>query len=132
MENFVSILEWILPAGGLGAFLTWLTNKTLRNIRTTKEVHDAYKQMYDDVKRTLIDILDENNKLRKAVSKLERAISKAGSCRYADSCPVLRDDQLRETEIVGNDEQYGEQGQPEDRRNKRGKHIPGTGFEGKA
>lgn len=101
-ESMITLLQWLIPSGGIGAVIVWLTNKTLRNLRTAKEVHDTYKAMYEDVNSTLVDIRkenqnlyqitciqrEENEKLYKAIASLERALSRAASCRHWDSCPI--------------------------------------------
>lgn len=98
----ITLLQWLIPSGGIGAVIVWLTNKTLRNLRTAKEVHDTYKEMYEDVNSTLVDIRkenqnlyqitciqrEENEKLYKAIASLERTLSRAASCRHWDSCPI--------------------------------------------
>ncbi|MDR1454107.1 MAG: hypothetical protein LBJ01_00490 [Tannerella sp.] len=84
MEWLQPVLEWLVPAGGLGSLAVWLTSRTLRTLRqlrTSKEIHDTYKLMYEDVSK-------EVRGLRQAVGRLERAISRASTCRYYGSCPV--------------------------------------------
>ena len=68
--DITNLLQWLIPSGGLGAVLVWLTNKTLRNLRTTKEVHDTYKLLYENIRETLIELQNENNKLYKSISRL--------------------------------------------------------------
>lgn len=113
METFTTLLQWLIPSGGLGAIVVWLLSKTLRKIRTTKEIHDTYKQLYENIKETLVDLQDENKKLYKAVSKLERTISHASTCRYYTDCPI-RHELLREqegsTKPVRHKRQYASQG----------------------
>lgn len=82
------MVQWLVPAGGLGAVIVWLTSWVIRNTRTAKEVHDTYKTMYENIQGTLIELQDENKKLYRAVSKLERTISKATTCRYFADCPL--------------------------------------------
>ncbi|GHV10295.1 hypothetical protein FACS1894162_3630 [Bacteroidia bacterium] len=60
----------------------------MRNLRESKEIHDTYKKMYEDTSNTLLKIESENGKLRKVVARLERAISRATTCRYFDVCPI--------------------------------------------
>ena len=48
-ETIINLLQWLIPSGGFGAVIVWLTNKNLRNLRMTKEVHDTYKTMFIDV-----------------------------------------------------------------------------------
>ena len=118
MENITSILQWLIPSGGLGAIVVWLFSKTLRQIRTTKEVHDTYKHLYENIQGTLLDLQDENKKLYKAVSKLERAISRASTCRYFDACPIrdeLHGEQKSDAKTGSRKRQCSDQGDQESR-----------------
>jgi hypothetical protein len=72
-----------------------MASKTLRALKTTKEIHDTYKTMYEDLDETLIKLQDENKKLQKAVGRLERVISLAYTCRYYGDCP-MRDELQRQ------------------------------------
>lgn len=87
-ETLTTILQWLIPSGGLGAVLVWITNRTLRNTRTAKEVHDTYKAMYEDMQKTLIELRNDNEKLYKVVTRLEHTITHAYACRYWDHCPI--------------------------------------------
>lgn len=100
-EHIAPILQWLIPSGGVGAVLVWLTNKTIRNLRTSKEVHDTYKTMYLDVQQTLNDIQDEKKKLYKMVSRFERALSRCFSCRYHDKCPAIIELQKHKADLTG-------------------------------
>jgi hypothetical protein len=95
MEWLSNILEWLIPSGALGTIAIWLTSKTVRAVRTTKEVHDTYKDMYDDIRSTLIDLQNENEKLYRAVARLERVLARAYTCRYYGTCP-MRDELQRQ------------------------------------
>ena len=66
-ETLTDILQWLIPSGSLGAVVVWLTNKTLRNLRTAKEIHDTYKKMYEDVQVTLVEMQGDNKKLYRAI-----------------------------------------------------------------
>jgi len=115
-ETIINLLQWLIPSGGLGAVLVWLTNKTLRNLRTSKEVHDTYKLMYEDVQKTLLDIRsenkslyeitciqrEENEKLCKAITSLERALSRAATCRHWDDCPIRTELRKQEGSVAQN------------------------------
>lgn len=93
-ETITTIIQWLIPSGSLATVIIWLTNKVIRNARTDKEVHDIYKKMYEDVMQTLIEFRNENKQLYRAVSRLERAVSKAPTCLHYDNCPIR--DELRE------------------------------------
>ena len=87
-DTLLTILQWLIPAGGLGTVIAWLFSCRIRRAKADKDIHDTYKSMYEDVQLTLKEIRDENSKLHKAVSRLERAILRASLCRYYDDCPV--------------------------------------------
>ena len=88
MDQLLTILQWLVPAGGLGAILGWLTNSRLRATRTAKEVHDTYKQMYDDLHDQLLALSNENKHIRSSLSRLERAVTKGATCRLWSQCPI--------------------------------------------
>ena len=88
MDQLLTLFQWLAPAGGLGAILGWLTNSRLRATRTAKEVHDTYKQMYDDLHEQLLALSDENKHIRSSLSRLERAVTKGATCRLWSQCPI--------------------------------------------
>lgn len=126
-ETITSLLQWLIPSGGLGAVIVWLTNKTLRNVRTAKEVHDTYKTLYDDIRQTLIELQDENKKMYRVISRLERAVSKAPSCHYYRDCPI--GSELRELQTVSGKPKGTKRQRPNQRSPDNGEHS-GTGIEG--
>ena len=95
--DIITILQWLVPSGCLGGIAVWITNKTIRNTRTAKEVHDTYKKMYEDIQDTLINLQDENKALYKAVRALNRTLQKAINCRHYAQCPLR--DELSKSEI---------------------------------
>lgn len=98
MDAFIRILEWLIPAGGIAGGLTWLLNKTLRNLRTTKEIHDTYKTLYEQISKTILQLQDEVSDLHRELGRFRRAVSKASACRYYDNCPVQHE-LLREQKV---------------------------------
>lgn len=116
-ETIITILQWLIPSGSLATVIIWLTNKTLRNARTNKEVHDTYKLMYEDVKRTLIELKNENKNLYRAFARLERAVSKASTCNHYDVCPIrdeLQQQQKSEPKHTAKSKGRGRQRSTED------------------
>ena len=103
-DVLIQLLSWAVP-GGLGAGVTWLASRHQRRAREAKEVHDTYRQMYDDVSATLSSIQTKNNELnetldkirhengvlRRAVNGLTKAIEAVNSCRHYADCPVRRE-----------------------------------------
>lgn len=90
MEGFsiMNLLSWLVPAGSFGSVVVWYASRATRQIRQVKESHDAYKAMYEDLKNTMLDEIEEKKTLRKAIGRLERAVNKSKDCRYSLDCPV--------------------------------------------
>lgn len=87
-QLLLDIMKWLLPTGCLGSVVAWLINRTNHELRQIKESHDVYKAMYEDLKNTLQDEIEEKKQLRRAVGRFERAISKVFNCKYYPNCPV--------------------------------------------
>lgn len=87
-EQIMQILQWLVPSGIAGSFWAWMKWKENRKVLAAKERNDAYKEMYDDLSGTLIDLQNENIKLYKAVRELNRTIQKAGTCKHYADCPI--------------------------------------------
>lgn len=87
-NTVLEILRWILPIGGFGSIAGWLFNRTERELKRIRDSHDAYKVMYDDVKETLKEDINEKQELRKTIASLQRAVNKVFSCRHFADCPV--------------------------------------------
>jgi hypothetical protein len=130
MEHLVEILQWLLPSG-IGSVALWLSSKTARKVRTTKEVHDIYKEMYESTSNTLREIRKENERLYEEFRNLKRAVSCAFQCKYFDDCPVNVELQKR-TEAgqlsAGRTIRAGGQRDGESRANNEG--DTGTGIQG--
>ena len=88
MQPLYSLLEWLLPAGSIGAVLVWLTSRRLRRATTQHQVHEAYKKMYDDVCTTLHALQDDNTRLYLMLQHLERLMLRATACPHYERCPI--------------------------------------------
>lgn len=88
METLLTLLQWLVPSGGVGALLVWLTSRTLRQTREAKEVHDVYKSMYEDVQATIKALQYDNNNMQMALGALRRTVLRSLSCRYYRVCPL--------------------------------------------
>lgn len=93
--TLLSWAEWLLPAGGLGAVIVWLTSKAVRSAQAAKECHDAYKSMYDDLSgttrqlsETVNQLKNENIQLESTVSILASVLQLVAVCRHNSDCPV--------------------------------------------
>lgn len=87
LDHLIAILQTLLPTGGLGALMVWLTSKNLRKLRELKEEHETYKSMYEDVMPQLI-------KVHHDYTQILSILRLAPTCRYYAHCP-LRDELQR-------------------------------------
>lgn len=101
-STILQILMWAIPSGGIGAAIAWIANKNVRQAKTAKEVHDTYKTMYADVSDVLIklqkeneqlngkvdELTKENEKTRRSLNRLCRAIEAIQLCPHSAACPV--------------------------------------------
>lgn len=108
MNTILTILQWAIPSGGIGAAIAWVANRRLRSVEQKKKVEDTYKQMYDMVSQELIglqqqnqlnyekieELRSENDKTRRALNRLSRAVEAIQLCPYRASCPVRSELQL--------------------------------------
>lgn len=67
-ESFITLLQWLLPTGGIGTLLGWLVSSRLRRMREEKEEHESYRLMYHEA-------MDDFNQLRNEKRQLEREIA---------------------------------------------------------
>ena len=87
-ESILQLLQWLVPTGGVGMLLGWITSTRLRQARTAKEVHDTYKEMYEGLHNQVIDIANDNSEMRQILARLSRAITKVPTCRIGSQCPI--------------------------------------------
>ena len=105
MGILLTILQWAIPSGGIGAAIAWLANRKSgksRAAQTAKDVHDTFRAMYDDVsallektqkkyeeiQTELEKISTENGNLKRVVNSLKRAIQAIQKCPHNMQCPV--------------------------------------------
>lgn len=126
-ETILQILMWAIPSGGIGAAIAWIANRSVRQAKTAKEIHDTYKTMYSDVSDVLMKVQKENEKLnekvddltkenertRRSLNRLCRAIEAIQLCPHRSSCPVRNELSLTEDD-------YKRREQP--KRNVAGQH----------
>ena len=101
-ETIFQILQWAIPSGGIGVAIAWSANRRLRTVEEKKKVEDTYKQMYDMVSAELVglhkqnrinyekmeELRGENDKTRRALNRLSRAIEAIQLCPHRVNCPV--------------------------------------------
>jgi hypothetical protein len=91
MDFIIQLLGLLVPTGALGGVAYWLTSRKIRKLRDEKEENDTYKEMHKNDREILIEQQDDIKKLTKSVRQLERAVSRAVTCRYYDTCPIRRE-----------------------------------------
>ena len=94
MYSWMDVLMAAISSGTLFTGLSWWLNKKLRQAKSAKEIQDVYKTMYENLQSTILKFQDENQKLYRAVARLERAVTQATTCKHYDDCPIR--DQLQE------------------------------------
>lgn len=101
-DTLIQMLQWAIPSGGIGAAISWAVNRKASAARTAKSVHDTYKAMYEDISRLLEetqtkyaeatrlteDLTAENQRTRRAINRLSRAIEAIQLCPHRAACPV--------------------------------------------
>ena len=114
-ETIFQILQWAIPSGGIGAAIAWIANRRLRTVEEKKKVEDTYKQMYDMVSAELVglhkqnrinyekmeELRGENDKTRRALNRLSRAIEAIQLCPHRAACPVSGELSLSEDSDKG-------------------------------
>ena len=88
VDSIVQILQFLFGPGCIAAYWVWRKNKDNRKALASEERDNAYKQMYDNLSGTLIELQNENIKLYKAVRDLNRTIQKATTCPHYRDCPM--------------------------------------------
>ena len=114
-ETIFQILQWAIPSGGIGVAIAWIANRRLRTVEEKKKVEDTYKQMYDMVSAELVglhkqnrinyekmeELRGENDKTRRALNRLSRAIEAIQLCPHRNNCPVSSELSLSEDSDKG-------------------------------
>lgn len=94
MYSWMDVFMAAVSSGTLFTGLSWWLNKKLREAKTAKETQDVYKTMYENLQSTILKFQDENQKLYRAVARLEKAVTQATTCKHYDDCPIR--EQLQE------------------------------------
>lgn len=107
--EWLELLKWLLPSGCFVTLCGYILRRRVNQAQRKKEVESIYKAMYEETKKSMLDLMEEikqlkeeqtkrdeeNRKLYRAISRLERAVSLVSTCRHYDDCPV-RDELYRQ------------------------------------
>ena len=88
MYTWFDLLVTLISSGVLFSLGTWFVNRKVTNTRQKKEIFDYYKSISEDLQTTLEKLQDENRKLYRVISRLERAMSMVSTCKHYADCPV--------------------------------------------
>ena len=80
---------WALPSGFASGAITFLVSRKTFTARKKKEREDVYKQLYDNLSATTLDLSKQIKKLNEKIIFYEAAIRKIQTCKYVDRCPAL-------------------------------------------
>lgn len=87
--TILEILMWALPSGFASGAITFLISRKTFTARKKKEREDVYKQLYDNLSATTLDLSKQIKKLNEKIIFYETAIRKIQTCKYVDRCPAL-------------------------------------------
>ncbi len=88
MYTWFDLLVTLISSGVLFSLGTWFVNRKVNNTRQKKEIFDYYKSISEDLQTTLEKLQDENRKLYRVISRLERAMSMVSTCKHYADCPI--------------------------------------------
>lgn len=80
---------WALPSGFASGAITFLVSRKTFTARKKKEREDVYKQLYDNLSATTLDLSKQIKKLNEKIIFYETAIRKIQTCKYVDRCPAI-------------------------------------------
>lgn len=87
--TILEILMWALPSGFASGAITFLVSRKTFTARKKKEREDVYRQLYDNLSATTLDLSKQIKKLNEKIIFYETAIRKIQTCKYVDRCPAL-------------------------------------------
>ncbi len=121
MYTWFDLLVTLISSGVLFSLGTWFVNRKVNNTRQKKEIFDYYKSISEDLQTTLEKLQDENRKLYRVISRLERAMSMVSTCKHYADCPVRYE--LRKYEENDRKRQGGHGQRPAERSPTGDKHT---------
>lgn len=127
MYTWYDLLIAFISSGCMFSLVTWFVNFKVNKTKQKKEIFDYYKSISEDLQTTLEKLQDENRKLYRVISRLERAMSMVSTCKHYADCPVRYE--LRKYEENDRKRQDNRRQRPTERSPTGDKHT-GTTVEG--
>lgn len=91
MDSLMQLLGSLFPAGlgaAIGTAIGWFFNRRLSKARNGGDVDAAYMDNIQNLRSDLLNSINENRKLYRAVARLDRTVVRATSCRHWTDCPI--------------------------------------------
>lgn len=127
MYTWYDLLIAFISSGCMFSLVTWFVNFKVNKTKQKKEIFDYYKSISEDLQTTLEKLQDENRKLYRVISRLERAMSMVSTCKHYAECPIRGE--LRKYEENDRKRQGNRRQRPAERSPTGDKHT-GTAVEG--
>lgn len=91
MDFLMQILGSLFPAGlgaAIGTAFGWFFNRRLSKARNGGDIDAAYMDNIQNLRSDLLNSINENRKLYRAVARLDRTVARATACRHWNDCPI--------------------------------------------
>lgn len=91
MDTLMQILGSLFPAGlgaAIGTAIGWFFNRRLSKARNGGDIDAAYMDNIQNLRSDLLNSINENRKLYRAVARLDRTVARATACRHWNDCPI--------------------------------------------
>jgi hypothetical protein len=91
MDTLMQILGSLFPAGlgaAIGTAVGWFFNRRLSKARNGGDIDAAYMDNIQNLRSDLLNSINENRKLYRAIARLDRTVARATTCRHWNDCPV--------------------------------------------
>lgn len=91
MDTLMQILGSLFPAGlgaAIGTAIGWFFNRRLSKARNGGDIDAAYMDNIQNLRSDLLNSINENRKLYRAIARLDRTVARATTCRHWNDCPV--------------------------------------------
>lgn len=87
--DWTYLLTSVLSSTAVVTFVQYLFNRRLYNAKSKRDEEGVWREMYESNNQAILELNEENRKLRLAFARVERMAYKALSCRfYDDHCPI--------------------------------------------
>ena len=90
LDTIMTLIQFALPAGFLGSVITWLLTPRLRKAKNKHSEESIYKMMYDGMRKDILSLQRDYQKMNLRLHTLERKIYEAARCpHFSANCPMF-------------------------------------------